>query len=89
MTHSGAGLGAVAVFLAASAAGVAADAPHPRHLIYLHGRIVQEQQSARPRDPRFGYYELEKILSVFRDRGFVVSGEIRPKPASVSDSADR
>jgi pimeloyl-ACP methyl ester carboxylesterase len=89
MTHSGAGLGAVAVFLAASAAGVAADAPHPRHLIYLHGRIVQEQQSARPRDPRFGYYELEKILGVFRDRGFVVSGEIRPKPASVSDSADR
>jgi hypothetical protein len=51
-------------------------------LIYLHGRIVQEQQSARPRHPRFGYYELEGILAAFRDRGFVVSGEIRPMTRS-------
>jgi len=65
------------------------DAARPRHLIYLHGRIVQEQQSARPRHPQFGYYEFEKILGAFRDRGFVVSGEIRPKSASVSESADR
>ena len=81
-------LAAVAVFLAGSAASVAADAAPPRHLIYLHGRIVQEQQNARPRHPQFGYYELEKILDAFRERGFVVSGEIRPRSASVSDSAD-
>jgi pimeloyl-ACP methyl ester carboxylesterase len=61
----------------------------PRHVIYLHGRIVQEQQSARPHHPEFGDYELEKILAAFRNRGFVVSGEMRPKPASVSESADR
>lgn len=89
MRKAGVGLAAVAVFVAGSAAGVAADAARPRHLIYLHGRIVQEQQSARPRHPQFGYYEVEKILSAFRGRGFVVSGEIRPKSASVSDSADR
>jgi hypothetical protein len=89
MRNAGVGLAAVAVFLAAVAAGVAADAARPRHLIYLHGRIVQEQQSARPRHPQFGYYELEKMLDAFRDRGFVVSGEIRSKSASVSDSADR
>lgn len=39
--------------------------------------------------PQFGYYELQKILKAFRDRGFDVSGEIRPKAASVSESADR
>src|SRR5262245_3662125 len=61
----------------------------PKHLIYLHGRIIQEDQSARPQHPQFGYYELEKIRAVFRDRGFVVSSQIRPKSASVSESADR
>ena len=76
-------------FLAVLAAGVADHSGQPRYVIYLHGRIVQEQQSARPRSDRFGYYELEKILDAFRGRGFIVTGEIRPKPASVSDSADR
>ena len=66
----------------------AVDSPAPRHVIYLHGRIIQEQQLARPRHPQFGYYELEKILDAFRHRGFIVSGEIRPKTASVSESAD-
>lgn len=80
------GLAALAIFLAGSAA--AADVAHPRHLIYLHRRIVQEQQNTRPLHPQFGYYELEKILAAFRERGFVVTGEIRLKSASVSDSAD-
>jgi len=80
-------LAAVAVLLVAGCAG-AGETPHPRHLIYLHGRIVQEQQSARPRHPQFGYYELQAILGTFRQRGFVVSGEIRPRSATVSDSAD-
>jgi pimeloyl-ACP methyl ester carboxylesterase len=76
--------------LAADSSGVrAVEPPASRHVIYLHGRIVQEQQSARPRHPEFGYYELEKILDAFRNRGFVVSGEMRPKAASVSESADR
>jgi hypothetical protein len=61
----------------------------PRHLIYLHGRIIQEQQNARPHSPEFGYYELEKILAAFRSRGLIVTGEIRPKAATVSDSANR
>jgi pimeloyl-ACP methyl ester carboxylesterase len=83
------GLAAVAVFLAGSLPVAAGDAAPPPHLIYLHGRIVQEQQSARPRHPRFGTYEMEGILAAFRQRGFTVSGEIRPKSASVADSADR
>ena len=75
------------VWLQALAAG--ADEAGQRHLIYLHGRIVQDQQSARPRHPEWGYYELDKILGTFRERGFVVTGGIRPKHASLSESADR
>ena len=58
-----------------------------RHLIYLHGAIVQAEQSARPRHPRFGPYELEAILQAFRDRGFVVTGGIRPRDATVDAAA--
>jgi pimeloyl-ACP methyl ester carboxylesterase len=75
--------------LLGSAASLAREPEPTNHLIYLHGRIVQEQQSARPEHPRFGVYELEEILDAFRARGFVVSGEIRPRAASVSDSAER
>jgi pimeloyl-ACP methyl ester carboxylesterase len=63
--------------------------PHSQlHLIYLHGRIVQEQQIPRPKHPRFGYYELDAILDAFRQRGFSVIGGIRPKSATESESAD-
>jgi pimeloyl-ACP methyl ester carboxylesterase len=89
MRNAGGVLAVMAILLTGPARGAAAEASHPRHLIYLHGRIVQRQQSARPRDPRFGYYELAKILRVFRDRGFIVSGEIRPRSASVTDSANQ
>lgn len=75
--------------LAASSGCKAADRQDVRHLIYLHGRIIQEEQSPRPKHPQYGYYELEQILGALRERGFVVSGEIRPKDASVGDSADR
>ncbi len=70
-------------------AGPTTDAAGPRHAIYLHGRIIQETQSARPQHPRFGHYELDEILEAFQGRGFEVIGEIRPKSASVGDSADR
>ena len=68
MRSVGAAFAAVAIFITGSDPGVATNAVRSRHLIYLHGRIVQEQQSARPRHPQFGYYELEEILDAFRDR---------------------
>src|SRR6185295_5671750 len=77
------------LFLASSTLITAGEGPSARHLIYLHGRIVQERQSSRPQHPQYGYYELEKILDTFKKRGFIVSGEIRPKAATVSESADR
>jgi pimeloyl-ACP methyl ester carboxylesterase len=78
----------LAALLLAGLPSAHAGDPSPRHVIYLHGRIVQEQQSARPRHPRFGYYELEGILDAFEQRGFAVTGRIRPKGASVGESAD-
>ncbi len=91
MRWAGACRAGTRVLLAVSVWAVAAAASDeaPRHLIYLHGRIVQEQQNPRPQSPRFGYYELEKILAELRARGFVVTGEIRPRSASVSELADR
>jgi hypothetical protein len=86
---------AVALFtaIAAVVVGLEAAPAHSapkdrRHLIYLHGRIIQTQQNRRPRSPEFGYYELDKIVAAFRERGFVVTGEMRPKEVTVSDAAD-
>ena len=66
----------------------AEDPAAQRHMIYLHGRIVQTQQSRRPQSPEFGYYELDQILDAFRSGDFVVSGELRPKEATVEASAE-
>jgi pimeloyl-ACP methyl ester carboxylesterase len=67
---------------------LAAAAEPPRHLLYLHGRIVQEQQKPRPYHPEFGYYELDQILAAFRERGFEVKGPLRPRAATTSEAAD-
>ena len=67
----------------------AEDPATQRHLIYLHGRIVQTQQVRRPESKEFGYYELDQILDAFRTGDFVVSGELRPKEATVESSADQ
>ena len=60
----------------------------PRHIIYLHGRIVQTQQSERPKSEEYGYYELEAIRETLRKRGFIVHSTIRPKATTVSSGAD-
>lgn len=62
------------------------DASVERHLLYLHGRIVQETQSARPESPEFGFYEVEAILDSFRRHGFVVDGGIRPKGTTLDEA---
>jgi len=51
--------------------------PDARFLIYLHGRII-EDQGERPTHPRFGVYEYRKILEVLVARDFVVISERRP-----------
>lgn len=58
------------------------DVPaHPRsdarYLIYLHGRIVEEQRSLRPSDERFGHYEYQRILDTLAASGAEVIAEQR------------
>jgi len=71
--------------------GARAVVPRPdaRHLVYLHGRIVQETQSARPESAEFGAYELEAILEAFRRHGFVVHDGIRPRGTTLDQGAAR
>ena len=76
------------ILLAHLAVGADAETAAERQLIYLHGRIIQEQQIRRPKSPRFGYYELDQILQTFRGKGFAVNGEVRSRSASESGAAD-
>lgn len=78
----------LAILLAAPQMGAAPGAvlthlpAHPdaqaRYLLYLHGRII-EDEGPRPTSPRFGVYEYAKILEALAARGFVVVSEQRPK----------
>jgi pimeloyl-ACP methyl ester carboxylesterase len=52
--------------------------PRQDYLIFLHGRIVEEE-GLRPTSPELGVYEYEKILADFAGRGFVVVSEPRPR----------
>lgn len=49
-----------------------------KYLFYLHGLII-ENEGVRPVSPRFGVYEYEEILETFRQKGFIVISEPRPK----------
>ena len=60
--------------------------PSARHLIYLHGRII-EDQGVRPTHPRFGVYEYEEILKTLAGRGLVVISESRPPQTDVGEYA--
>src|SRR5215217_6397839 len=59
----------------------------PRHLIYVHGKAVED--GGRRPTTRFGIYEYDAILDALRGAGFVVTSEQRPKDADPSASADR
>lgn len=81
---------AVLVFALSGAVPLAAEeaARDVRHLIYLHGRIVQVQQNARPEHPEYGHYELDAIVEAFRAHGFEVTAGIRPRDATMGGYAD-
>lgn len=81
--------GHAAALILSSSLVASASEPPARHLVYLHGRIVGEQQSRRPKHPQFGYYELDAVLDTFRQRGFAVSCEMRPKGQALAAAAER
>lgn len=53
--------------------------PARHYLIYLHGKIVEEQGAPRPVDERFGVYDLPALTDALASRGAVVISQERPK----------
>lgn len=59
-----------------------------KYLIYLHGGIVQDL-GADAVSADFGKYEYYKILDAFKERGFNVISEIRPKETEITAYAEK
>lgn len=59
-----------------------------KYLIYLHGGIVQDL-GAEAVSEDFGKYEYFKILEVFKERGFNVISEVRPKGTEITSYAEK
>src|SRR6266540_3374144 len=62
---------------------VIADVPSPadpqgRYVLYLHGRILEEQ-GREAVSPDFGRYEYDAVLGALADRAFTVIGEVRTR----------
>lgn len=62
--------------------------PNGKYLIYLHGKII-EDEGVDAVSPQFGPYEFEEILSYLADAGFNVIGEVREAQTNVDTFADR
>ena len=52
--------------------------PSARYIFFLHGKFV-ERHGPNGRHPCFGIYDYHGIVESFRNRGFVVISEVRPK----------
>jgi Tol biopolymer transport system component len=48
------------------------------YVIYLHGKIVEDQGAQNPTDPRFGIYDYSGILNALAADGNQVISEVRP-----------
>lgn len=59
-----------------------------KYLIYLHGGIVQDL-GADAVSEDFGKYEYYKILETFKERGFNVISEVRPKGTEITNYAEK
>lgn len=79
---------ALLVALASLPAVPTPAAPPARYIIYVHGRII-EDQGRRPTSPDFGTYEYDAILDTLHRAGFVVLSEQRPPRANSDTFATR
>jgi hypothetical protein len=66
----------------------AKPSPRAEYLIYLHGRIIEEQ-GPRPTSPKYGIYGYREILRQLAARGFAVISEARPKGTDPGIWADK
>lgn len=69
------------------AASPRADACPPHHLIYLHGRIVQES-GRHAVSPEFGPYRFDDIVEALGRRGAVVHAGLRAPGTELQAAAD-
>jgi predicted esterase len=53
--------------------------PAQHYVIYLHGKIVEEQGAPRPIDARFGVYDWPALTQALASRGAIVISQQRPK----------
>jgi poly(3-hydroxybutyrate) depolymerase len=58
------------------------------YLVYLHGRIVEEQ-GIEARSTEYGPYRYQAIVEALAARGFVVISEVRPRGTEVGNLAAR
>lgn len=58
-----------------------------RYVVYLHGRIVEEQ-GRRAVSPEFGAYQYDDIVAALAGHGVAVVGEVRPKGTDPKAAAD-
>lgn len=58
-----------------------------KYLIYLHGGIVQDL-GADAVSEDFGKYEYHKILQTFKENGFNIISEVRPKETEITAYAE-
>lgn len=62
--------------------------PQQRYVIYLHGRII-EDEGTHPVSPVYGVYEYEEILDSLADAGLQVIAEVRPPDTDAEEYAIR
>ena len=60
---------------------------HSRHIIYLHGQIV-EDQGLPAFSERYGEYRFDDIVSSFEDAGFEVTAKVREAGADPASHAE-
>lgn len=62
--------------------------PNAYYVIYLHGKIVEDQGPAAV-SPEFGPYRFQGIVDSFKTKGLVVISETRPKGTDAAKFAKR
>ncbi len=55
------------------------------YLFYLHGRIIEDSKSLRPKSSKYGFYEYEKILKALERNGFIVIADIRNSKTNIKN----
>lgn len=70
-----------------SAAGASDGAASARHIVYLHGRIVQEQ-GPEAVSPEHGRYRFDDIVAALAREGAVVHAPVRDRGTTLQQGAD-